>query len=165
MQRFWWRRSQALPWSKPLSWQPAANAFYLAEDSNNAAATPAATVNMDHNTFIPSEITVAPGTTVTWVNAETMPPHRGRPQQRVPVKDPCERRLLLFHLHHRGGLQLPVLDPSEHEGQSHRQTGSQLRFAHNDRQPGPDRAPSSKSAILARKFGGRENCILFGNKA
>jgi len=45
----------------------------LAEDPNNAAATPAVTVSMDHSTFIPSEITVAPGTTVTWVNVETMP--------------------------------------------------------------------------------------------
>jgi plastocyanin len=45
----------------------------LARDPNNAAASPAATVSMDHSTFIPSEITVAPGTTVTWVNAETMP--------------------------------------------------------------------------------------------
>ena len=45
----------------------------LAEDPNNAAASPAVTVSMDHYTFIPSEITVAPGTTVTWVNVETMP--------------------------------------------------------------------------------------------
>lgn len=45
----------------------------LAEDPNNAAAGAAATVSMDHNTFIPGEITVAPGTTVTWVNNETMP--------------------------------------------------------------------------------------------
>ena len=45
----------------------------LAEEPNNAAASPAATVSMDHSTFIPSEITVAPGTTVTWVNVEAMP--------------------------------------------------------------------------------------------
>jgi amicyanin len=45
----------------------------LAEDPNNAAASPAVTVSMDHSTFIPSEITIAPGTTVTWVNVETMP--------------------------------------------------------------------------------------------
>jgi len=45
----------------------------LAEEPNNAAAIPAATVSMDHSTFIPSEITVAPGTTVTWVNVEAMP--------------------------------------------------------------------------------------------
>jgi plastocyanin len=45
----------------------------LAEDPINAGAEPVATVNMDHNTFIPGEITVAPGTTVTWVNNETMP--------------------------------------------------------------------------------------------
>ena len=45
----------------------------LAEDPNNAGAGPVATVSMDHNTFIPSEITVAPGTTVTWVNKEAMP--------------------------------------------------------------------------------------------
>jgi plastocyanin len=45
----------------------------LAEGPNSAAAGPAATVSMDHSTFIPNEITVAPGTTVTWVNAETMP--------------------------------------------------------------------------------------------
>jgi plastocyanin len=45
----------------------------FAEDPNNAAASPAVIVSMDHSTFIPSEITVAPGTTVTWVNVETMP--------------------------------------------------------------------------------------------
>jgi plastocyanin len=45
----------------------------LAEDANSAGTGPVATVSMDHNTFIPSEITVAPGTTVTWVNNETMP--------------------------------------------------------------------------------------------
>jgi plastocyanin len=44
-----------------------------AEDANNAGVGPATTVSMDHNTFIPSEITVVPGTTVTWVNKETMP--------------------------------------------------------------------------------------------
>jgi amicyanin len=45
----------------------------LAEDPNSAGAGPAATVGMDHSTFIPSEITVTPGTTVTWVNNEAMP--------------------------------------------------------------------------------------------
>ncbi|HLQ78785.1 MAG TPA: cupredoxin family copper-binding protein [Terriglobia bacterium] len=37
----------------------------------NAGASPV--VSIDHNTFIPSEITVAPGTIVTWVNNEAMP--------------------------------------------------------------------------------------------
>jgi plastocyanin len=45
----------------------------LAEEANNASARPVATVSMDHNTFIPDEITVVPGTTLTWVNKETMP--------------------------------------------------------------------------------------------
>jgi amicyanin len=45
----------------------------FAEDPNNAGAGPVASVSMDHNTFIPSEITVVPGTTVTWVNKEAMP--------------------------------------------------------------------------------------------
>jgi len=45
----------------------------LAEDPNSAATSPAVTVSMDHSTFIPNEITIAPGTTVTWVNVETMP--------------------------------------------------------------------------------------------
>jgi plastocyanin len=45
----------------------------VAEDTNNGGAGPVATVGMDHSTFIPNEITVAPGTTVTWVNNETMP--------------------------------------------------------------------------------------------
>jgi amicyanin len=45
----------------------------LAEDPNNAGAGPVASVSMDHSTFIPSEITVVPGTTVTWVNKEDMP--------------------------------------------------------------------------------------------
>ena len=50
-----------------------ASAPALAEDANNAGTVPAATVSMDHNTFIPGEITVVPGTTVTWVNNEAMP--------------------------------------------------------------------------------------------
>ena len=45
----------------------------LAEDATNASAGPMVTVSMDHNTFIPGEITVVPGTTVTWVNNESMP--------------------------------------------------------------------------------------------
>jgi plastocyanin len=45
----------------------------LAEDANSAGTGPVATVSMDRNTFIPGEITVAPGTTVTWVNNEAMP--------------------------------------------------------------------------------------------
>jgi plastocyanin len=45
----------------------------LAQDAGNAAAGPVATVSMDHNTFLPGEITVVPGTTVTWVNDEAMP--------------------------------------------------------------------------------------------
>jgi amicyanin len=50
-----------------------ASSSCLAEEPNNAAAKPVATVGMDHSAFIPSEITVAPGTTVTWVNNEAMP--------------------------------------------------------------------------------------------
>jgi plastocyanin len=49
-----------------------ASAPCLAEEANNAGASPQATVTMDHNTFIPSEIAVVPGTTVTWVNKEDM---------------------------------------------------------------------------------------------
>jgi amicyanin len=45
----------------------------LAEEAINAGAGAVATVGMDHTTFNPSEITVAPGTTVTWVNNEAMP--------------------------------------------------------------------------------------------
>jgi plastocyanin len=50
-----------------------ASAPCLAEDANNAGAGPVATVSMDHNTFIPGEITVVPSTSVTWVNKEAMP--------------------------------------------------------------------------------------------
>ena len=45
----------------------------LAEDVNNAGVGPATTVTMDHNSFIPAEITVVAGTTVTWTNTEAMP--------------------------------------------------------------------------------------------
>jgi amicyanin len=45
----------------------------LAQDANNAGAAPVANVTMDHNTFTPAEITVVPGTTVTWTNSEAMP--------------------------------------------------------------------------------------------
>jgi amicyanin len=44
-----------------------------AEDQTTANAGPVVTVSMDHNTFTPGEITVVPGTTVTWVNKEAMP--------------------------------------------------------------------------------------------
>jgi amicyanin len=50
-----------------------ASAPCLAEEANNAGPDPAATISMDHNTFVPDEITVVPGTTVTWVNKEFMP--------------------------------------------------------------------------------------------
>jgi plastocyanin len=50
-----------------------ASAPCLAEDANSAGTGPVASVSVDHNTFIPGEISVAPGTTVTWVNNETMP--------------------------------------------------------------------------------------------
>ncbi len=50
-----------------------ASAPCLAVEANNAGAGPVTTVSMDHNTFIPSEIAVVPGTTVTWVNKEAMP--------------------------------------------------------------------------------------------
>jgi plastocyanin len=50
-----------------------ASAPCLAEEANNAGSGPVPTVTMDHNTFIPEEITVVPGTTVTWVNKELMP--------------------------------------------------------------------------------------------
>ena len=45
----------------------------LAQDASNAGTGQVATVSMDHNAFIPGEITVVPGTTVTWVNNEAMP--------------------------------------------------------------------------------------------
>jgi plastocyanin len=45
----------------------------LAEEALESANAPVATVNMDHSTFMPGEITVTPGTTVTWVNKESMP--------------------------------------------------------------------------------------------
>jgi plastocyanin len=112
----------------------------LAEDPNNAAAIPAVTVSMDHSTFIPSEITVAPGTTVTWVNVETM-----------PHKDACERRNVLIHLYDLGRLQLSVRDPPEHERQSRRQGGRGLTIALNDpvrvRCPGRLR-PNAKCCYL-----------------
>ncbi len=50
-----------------------ASAPCLADDANSASAGAVATVSMDHNTFTPGEITVVPGTTVTWVNKENMP--------------------------------------------------------------------------------------------
>jgi len=49
-------------------------------------------------------------------------------KQGVPIKDSRQGRQLLFHFRDRGRLQLFVLDPPEHEGQSHRQA-SQLTFS------------------------------------
>ena len=68
-------RSQSVPRALRLAllFTALASTPCLAEDANNASAGPMATVSMDHNTFIPSEITVVPGTTVTWVNNESMP--------------------------------------------------------------------------------------------
>jgi len=43
------------------------------DDLNNAGADRVASVSIDHMSFTPSELIVAPGTTVTWVNNEMMP--------------------------------------------------------------------------------------------
>ena len=44
-------------------------------------------MSIDHNTFIPSEITVAQGTIVTWVNNEAMPHTVVDLKERVPIKN------------------------------------------------------------------------------
>jgi plastocyanin len=69
------RKSQGVlrPLRLTLLFALLASAPCLAEDANNASTGPVASVTMNHNTFIPSEITVVPGTTVTWVNNENMP--------------------------------------------------------------------------------------------
>lgn len=45
----------------------------FAEDQNGAAAGQDPSVSIDNSIFTPSEITVAPGTSVTWVNNDAMP--------------------------------------------------------------------------------------------
>jgi amicyanin len=57
----------------PLLFAALASTPSLAQEPNNAGTGPVASVSMDHNTFIPGEIVVVPGTTVTWVNKEAMP--------------------------------------------------------------------------------------------
>src|ERR1700692_4896241 len=58
-------------WGVTLLFIALASTPGLAEDQQDAGASPV--VSIDHNTFIPSEITVVPGTIVTWVNTEAMP--------------------------------------------------------------------------------------------
>jgi plastocyanin len=67
------RRSQSILRALTVLFVALASTACLAQDAGNAGAGPVATVSMDHNTFIPGEITVVPGTTVTWVNNEAMP--------------------------------------------------------------------------------------------
>jgi amicyanin len=43
------------------------------EKSTGNASTPSATVRIDNFSFTPAEITVAPGTTVTWTNGDDIP--------------------------------------------------------------------------------------------
>ncbi len=45
----------------------------FAEDQNGAATGQTASVSIDNSIFTPGEITVVPGTTVTWVNNDVMP--------------------------------------------------------------------------------------------
>ena len=45
----------------------------LAEDRIGVAAGQTASVSIDNSIFTPSEITVTPGTTVTWTNNDAMP--------------------------------------------------------------------------------------------
>lgn len=45
----------------------------LAADGQPAAARAVATVKIDNFTFEPSELKIAPGTTVTWVNGDDIP--------------------------------------------------------------------------------------------
>jgi len=49
------------------------------------------------NTFIPGEITVVPGTTVTWVNRKPCP-HGGGYEQRVSIEDPRQGRQFFLSL-------------------------------------------------------------------
>jgi hypothetical protein len=81
-----------------------ASAPCLAEDANNAGAGPVATVSMDHNTFIPGEITVVPGTSRDLGQQGSHAPHGGGYEQRVPIEDPRQGRQLLFHFCDRGRL-------------------------------------------------------------
>jgi plastocyanin len=68
----WKSQSAACALTLTLLFAALASAPCLAEEANNAGSA-VATVSMDHNNFIPDEITVVPGTTVTWVNKEFMP--------------------------------------------------------------------------------------------
>jgi plastocyanin len=45
----------------------------LAADEGGASAGQVANISIDHNTFIPDQIAVAPSTTITWTNKEAMP--------------------------------------------------------------------------------------------
>ena len=76
----------------------------LAEEANNAGAGPAATVSMEHNTFIPGEITVVPGTTVTWVNKEAMPHTVVDINKGFRSKTLRQGHEFLFHFCNRGRL-------------------------------------------------------------
>jgi hypothetical protein len=133
----------------------------LAQDANSGSAGPVTTVTMDHNSFIPAEITVVPGTTVTWTNTEAMPPHRGGSEQGVPIEDPGQGRQLFLHVHDRGRLRLHLLDPSLHEGQGRGQAGSQLtvpRYLSRSFQRGNSRP--AKSYIFGNKASGRRVSCL-----
>jgi len=59
-------------------------------------------VHLDNFTFTPAVITIAPGTTVTWIQWRRHPSYRRRQQQSIPLQGHGYRAAILLHLQGAG---------------------------------------------------------------
>lgn len=86
------------------------------------------TVPIQDFSFSPAQITVEPGTTVTWVNQGNSPTHRHCRRWVVRLRDVEPGPILLAHVSEPGGGRVPLRDTSQpHEGQRHSQRGRRRR--------------------------------------
>jgi plastocyanin len=80
-------------------------------------ASAPAIVKIGNFTFGPGVLTVAPGTTVTWVNEDDIPHTGGGQRQVLPIEGDGHRRPVLDDLRQTGDVRVFLLDPSAHDRQ------------------------------------------------
>src|SRR5215204_5419560 len=77
------------------------------------------TVSIQNFAFNPPDITVTPGTTVTWVNNDSVPHYDGE-RRDLGLRDAAARRVLLLHVRHPGDVPLLLRDTPLHGGECYR---------------------------------------------
>ena len=112
------RPSALAPVASPSRWRCAVPRVGRRPAGRRAARPrPRPTVQIDNFAFGPQALTVSAGTTVTWINADDDPAHRGRHRQELPVHGARHRRQFSFTFTKPGRIRLFLLAPPAHDRQ------------------------------------------------